>query len=370
MPFYTSPTWNFDGDRIALNASGAVLIYDVNTGNINELSNVSGEVYAFAWSSDSNLLAATYGNGNVEIWNAQSNSRMRDLELDYPANVVAWLPNNLEVLTIGGDTAQNLSIWNVLSGVQVGSYRGGSALNVEFDQSNRYLALHTSLSLYIVDAQTYTVVTSSPRITCCTNQMSTLAWSQDGSYILTGSINGLLTIWDTTTLTPLHQLPANPYFVQDSRDVPDLNLSWVRDVAWMGNQIVQAVSGDGTLRQWSINGDLLQETQIEQLDTASWSPFGARLAVQRAEPPTDISNKDASLISSDAILEIMTTFASAERLQAIAAACGADQLIGESVTDATLPDVITELQTMTDEQIPPACAADLLAIAQALSDMQ
>jgi len=114
----------------------------------------------------------------------------------------------------------------------------------------------------------------------------------------------------------------------------------VRDVAWIGNEIAQAVSGDGTVRRWDINGRLLEETQIGQLDTASWSPYGARLAVQGGASSAVGSTESERQMESDGMLHIVTPFVSPERFQSIAQACGADQVISETVTDAALSTVI------------------------------
>jgi len=75
-------------------------------------------------------------------------------------------------------------------------------------------------------------------------------------------------------------------------------------------------------------------------------------------------------MESDGMLHIVTPFVSPERFQSIAQACGADQVISETVTDAALSTVIAQSESATAAQIPPACAVDLIAIAEALNNTQ
>ncbi len=368
IPYTVPLVWN--ENQIAIVIEGQIQILDATTGElIHQLNNAWGDISATAWSPDSRFLAVAGATGKVDIWDMELSDWIQSLQLEYPASVLIWAQTNNQIVTIGGDVAENLNVWDVSTGMRTASQRGGAALNAEYDPTGHYLALHTSLSLYVLDATTFTVLLASPYAECCDNQLSTLSWKPDGTRIVTGSINGLITVWDATTLSPLNQFAANPYYVQDSRDVPDLSLSWVRDVAFGADGTIQAVSGDGTLRLWATNGELIAEAQTGILETAAWSPYGARLAVQRSQNVSRAANGEA-LTSSDAIMQIITPFASPERLQAIAEQCGApltvNRQLDSAIDAADMTSLIAQVESLPTETIPPACAADLIAVAEAI----
>jgi WD40 repeat protein len=204
--------------------------------------------------------------------------------------------------------------------------------------------------------------------------METLAWSPDGSQLVTGSINGLITFWDATTLTQITQFATTSSYPVDPLTVSDevLNRYWIRDTAFNVDGVIETVSGDGTVRQWDTQGNLLQETQIGQLETAAWSPYGARLAVQM---PSQTSSNGLRTVSGDTF-RIEVPFASMDQLNAIAALCVRDAstqsravtgLTSQRVTSLNaLPDFVAQVESLPEGAIPAACRADLLAVADAL----
>jgi hypothetical protein len=106
----------------------------------------------------------------------------------------------------------------------------------------------------------------------------------------------------------------------------------------------------------------------------SFSPYGGRLAygsaipseaIVSSEPQTD----DAGAVSlAGGAIQIVVPAPSRERLQAIAVACNAPAPVQEALAAQTesINDLAAQVEALPEGTIPPACAADLIAVANAL----
>jgi len=69
-------------------------------------------------------------------------------------------------------------------------------------------------------------------------------------------------------------------------------------------------------------------------------------------------------------LDIVVPAPSLERLQAIQSTCMTAPAVGQMDTQAltvdALPEYVAQVEALTDAEIPPGCAADLVAVAEAL----
>ncbi len=384
--YVVPPNWSADGTRVAMVIGNSVEVRDAGT---NQLLHVFGGHTDFipmvAWSPDSSMIATPSYDQTVKVWNADSGELLYTLTGHNDAVVaVAWSPNGTQLLSWGFDTRPNLFVWDVTTGNLLERHNSGSIVAAAFSPDDKKLALSVSLGIGTIDAQTFEVLSGSSRIECCPNQMYSLAWSPDSSALVTGSINGLATIWDANTAQTLSQFIANPYHQPDSRDVDNLALSWVRDVTFApdGSTVLSA-SGDGTLREWdAATGELVHETQIGPFYSAAWSPYVGRLAV--LEPTAEEQSAlnagqvfDASNVTGT--LNIVVPDPSIERLQSIAEACNASPQV-DTALNATLDqvetnarpidDFIVRVETLPQDALPPGCAADLLAVAEAIQNQQ
>jgi len=368
FPFFVPPQWSHDGSRIAIVEGTTIVIYDANSETmLCRLEGHTDTILDVAWSPLDFRLASASGDQTVKVWDSDTRTLLHTLTgHDEPVTQVIWSPDSRRLISSGIESETSLFMWNAETGIIELETNAGTIVEAAFNRNEDRVAASYSLWLVLLDGATLQPITQQPPAMCCSNRMESLAWSFDGSQIVTGSINGLITVWEAAALTQISQFPANTFYDQDGYGIPDLSLSWVRDVAFSVDGIIEAVSGDGTVGRWDTQGNLLEETQIGQLETASWSPYGARLAVQSGASSASISTESERRADMDGMLQVVTPFASSERLQFIAAACGADQLIGQTITDATLSAVIAQLESATADQIPPACAADLIAIAEAI----
>jgi len=353
VPYVTPIRWSYDGSQIAIVVNNTVELRSAANGELlHVLSGHRDGILSTDWSPNSLQIVTASSDQTVKVWDSDSGELIANLtgnnDIVY---VLAWSHNGNQIVGFasGIDSSSELSVWNARTYSLSGTYYGGGVINAVYDQTDQYLAVTTGLSLNIIETNQFSVIVGSPRVLCCANLFSILEWSTDENQIATGSISGLVTIWNAKTLTQVNQFVANSFMERDSRDVPDLSLSWVRDVFWNSDNTLQAVSGDGTIRVWDMaSSTVLQERNIGHLDTATWSPFGGRLAV----------------VGSDETLSIILPFISFERLQSIADLCDAPLTIPMQADQ--LSEFITQIEALPADSIPPACAADLIAVAEAI----
>jgi len=94
-----------------------------------------------------------------------------------------------------------------------------------------------------------------------------LAWSPDGSRIVTGDTNGNLTIWDLITGEIIRTLTGHT--------------KRINAVAWNINDQIASSSIDGTVRVWdaATGREIRRYTRPPIINTAiAWNPEGTRLA--------------------------------------------------------------------------------------------
>jgi WD40 repeat protein len=371
--FSVVPDWSFDGERVAMVEGTSILVYDVESGELlHRLDSHTDTILSIDWSPVDYRLASASNDQTVKVWDTSNGSLLFTLsDHQAPVSAVVWSPDGTEILSWGFDTRPNLFVWDASTGELLARHNSGSFVAASFSPDGSKLALSVSLGIGVIDPQTFEAISNSPNIRCCTNQMYSISWSSNSDMLVTGSINGILTVWDDVGQI-VYQLIANSYQAEDSRDIANTSLSWVRDVSFGVDGSVQAVSGDGTVRRWDTQGNLLQEVQIGQLETAAWSPYGARLAVQM---PSQTSANGLRTVSTDTF-RIEVPFASLDRLNAIAELCVRDAarqsravtgLASQRVTSLdALPDFVAQVEALPEGAIPAACRADLLAVADAL----
>jgi hypothetical protein len=104
------------------------------------------------------------------------------------------------------------------------------------------------------------------------------------------------------------------------------------------------------------------------------SPYGGRLAIANngstlaPELPTNVDGTTlATQTLLDGAVQIVVPAPSLERLQAIADACNAPSTVEQALaTSDQLTDFVAEVEALPENTIPLACAADLIAVAEAL----
>jgi hypothetical protein len=211
------------------------------------------------------------------------------------------------------------------------------------------------------------------------NIMYAVSWSPDSARVVTGSIDGVVTVWNGSTAVIENQFRLTDDTSNLGKPGFDPTLSWVRDVRFGEDRTtVLGIAGDGTLKEWDIQtGAVLQETRLPALATASWSPFGARLAVLDASFLPALDGTSSPKRSAATGFQVILPTPSLARLNQLAAVCvehgdtsqaAVRTLTAQAITQATLPAFDREVKALPAGAIPTACQADLLAMSAALQD--
>lgn len=178
-----------------------------------------------------------------------------------------------------------------------------------------------------------------------------------------------MVIWDVEQHTQITTLQA---------EVPDnfFSIDWDNH-----DERLAVVTGDFVIQVWDINtGAVLYESPPFTSYTAEFSPYGGRLAVSNLSlPAQQVSGEiDSTLTQNNArifgkgVVQIIVPTPSLERLQSIAEACNTPATIEQSLTASIEADRLTEfvaqVEALPENTIPPACRADLLAVAESIQN--
>jgi hypothetical protein len=378
-PYMVTPKWNYDGSLIAIAVQERIEIHSAVTGALlYTLAGHNENVLALAWNPLDNRLASSALDLSVKIWNAANGQIIHNLigHTDVVSGLL-WLPDGNKLLSAAIQGNSNLFIWDTNAGRQLARHEIGTVFDIAISPERNRFVYSASLALDIRNSVTFDQV-AEYRWECCINQIDAVLWSLDGTKLITGSLNGIISIWDASDLQLLRQFAANNNTMLDGRDVENLALSWVRAITLgsSGNTVL-AVSGDGTLREWDIEtGILIEELKLSPLAAAAWSPYAGRLLyLDITMLPKGFGVTGAFIYPNHVNFKIVVPAPSFEKLNTLARRCVQDgnatqsavaQLAEAAVTESSLEAFIAQVKTLPVDAIPPACAADLLAIAAAL----
>jgi len=374
LPYGSSPSWSPDSSKVAIVIDNTVEIIEVSTNQLlYVLNGHTRPIVSVAWSLDSQTIATTSIDQTVKLWSAIDGTLTNTLSGHNDGVTAAiWSPDGTRLVSSGEESEPSLFVWNSATGKLLSTHSGGTIWDAEFSPDGRYFAYIAGGNIQILDGDSFVSISRFRESICCSNPMRSMAWSLDSATIVTGSMNGIVTVWDANTAQPLTQFIANSYANIDALAIDNLAPSWVRDVTFSPDgSTVLAISGDGTLREWSIaTNALIQETQVAPLAAAAWSSYRGQLAYLDTRMLPSATANAAQSRSDESSLHIVTPLPSLERLQAIQTAClsapAVGQMDAQEITLDALPEYVAQVEALTDAEIPPGCAADLVAVAEAL----
>jgi WD40 repeat protein len=192
----TSVAFAPDGRSVASSSlDGNVYLWDASTGErVRVLGGHTDEVYAVAFSFDGRWLASAGYDGQVLLWDASSGRRVRDWRVDpWPLSVV-FSPDGRHLLTGGVDGRLRML---PLNGGAVRTLRAEqrSALALAYSPGGDRIAESWS-AVIVRDAGTGTVVDT---LAGHRFLIFSMAFTPDGTRLVTGSADATIRIWDLAT---------------------------------------------------------------------------------------------------------------------------------------------------------------------------
>jgi WD40 repeat protein len=327
-------SWSPDDRFIALSSfDQTVWIIDVKSGKeVTRLFGHQSTVDDVDWSPDGRTIVSG-GNWDqlVILWDAMTYQMLRQIKTSLFVERVAFSPNGehiavgqqgiLSVFPSTLDINENdLVSYRV---IRVGAYA------IAWSHSGEYLAFGTQMSthsykgippsayIYILNADTSAII---KEFELPWGTIAGIAWNPDDSNIAVYSSNNILTVWDTGT-----------------------------------SRILQSMNIDKGVGLY----------EVGKLD---FSRYGGRLAYGVAFDPTVQSRASGDRASIG--VSIVVPDASVERLRSIAAMCDAPIAVTDGIATldaAGAQAFAARIESLPAGTIPPACTADLLAVAEAIA---
>ena len=199
-----------DGSRLAAIAEqNTVKVWDAVSGRLLlTLSGHSGPVMTLAYSPDGKILATGSWDNSVKIWDAASGQNLLTLAAqDSIVSMVAFSPDGAYLITGGVENTAKFWKLNLTPGAEAGSLQISLAFvmnvglpeRVAFSPGGKYLAF----ALWdVVEVWDFAELISNPDakqlFTLFGNQsgIKGLAYTPDGSRLVTGGADGAVRVWD------------------------------------------------------------------------------------------------------------------------------------------------------------------------------
>ena len=332
---FTSVAWSPDGERLVLGSfDGTVWIVDAATGErITNLFGHQSTVTDVDWNSDGTQIISS-GNWDelVILWDATNYTVLSQWEINAHPNAVAF--------GVGDRT------------VAVGTEGGLYEFPLNIEPNSRVSTDYRIIREWILD----------------------FAYGRDGRYLATGTIahvssmgvrdNARITIYDLITQKITHQFESPLGSIS--------GLSWSVD-----NRYLAVLNEDDVMTLWDVEAGAITATYSSfgsdryNKGGIAYSLYGGRLAFNGGLNSNTSSLSEDVTVLGDAGIQIVVPDPSLERLQAIAEACNAPTAVEQSLTVSIeadrLPEFVAQVESLPADAIPPACRADLLAVAEALA---
>ena len=299
--------WNNQGTQVAVGyADGMLQIWDDQGNLLHTLGGHLNSIEALAWNSSDSLLASASSDLSVLIWSTSSSpwasTPVTFDGFDFVRDL-AWNGNQLFGVTANINDLKSYWEWDQQGNVvRSGSLPGGSGVRIAIHPDGTNIAVGTFETISIMDWSDLDVeqnitISESPD----NDFISDLAWSADGTRLLSAHLSGYVRIFDTTTTPPTqvfevlatNTTPTSPPVRGINRNDSTI------DVAFgLNENTVVAIGADGTLRQWDVNSQsLLRDTNIGATDTLYGAGISAssKLLVTEGSTQSQIQLTDLNL---------------------------------------------------------------------------
>ena len=287
-------------DMITL-ASGCldstIKIWDIQTGQRRRtLVGHSGPVFSVAFSPDGSILVSGSYDKTITIWDCSTGQVLKNWKAhSEPVLCVAFHPFENLIASGSLDTTVKVWQWQKKTTIPFTSYPPYKDTPQPFQPNSRipsrrvilnslatlgivsgsiavgYLLLTKAIPLVPRQINTTTPTPSDKAILTYrghTNEVNTVAWSQQGEYVASGSGDNTVQVWNAVTGDNLYTYRGHTSFVH--------SVTW----APSGKRIASG-SLDKTVQVWDTltgNHTFVYNGHIDYVDAVAWSPDGTRIA--------------------------------------------------------------------------------------------
>lgn len=353
--------WSPNSDALLLgNNVGDIDIWDVESQIlISTLRGHTQEIMTLKWSPDGTHIASGSPDGTVRIWDAASGTETNIIQFSQPDSPlraildIDWSPDSR--LVAGARETGRIIVWDARTGEQRASYsHDGMARTVAWHPSANLLASGgIDGKVWIWNADNGSLSEFTAISSAGFEAIDSISWSATGEKIAIALRRGGVQVFDFLTQSAVLQIPQPP--------------SSIVSISWSPDNINLAIGDHETVTVVNMSTGLVTDTLSGSggLDSLAWSPYGGRLAFRSI---THHLTRTAT--SLEGAVQIVVPAPSLERLQAIADACNVpaavEQGLSTSAAAGQLAEFVARVEALPEDTIPPACAADLIAVAEAL----
>jgi WD40 repeat protein len=374
--------WRPHSNQVSLGLSdGQVLLHDLTTQETIALPRHTEDVTDLAWNRAGTQLISVSLDGSWHIWNAETQAVRTYIPPPPPPGSIALD----DLLAAAWSTDGNQYALGTSYGVV-------SILDADTGLSDNAFFL----------TEVYATTSATP--------VSGMAWNRDDTELYVVSAYGGV-VWDVRENRLSQMLSMPPSDVDSGPDsgffavdyspqenalalgtadattaIWDFNdgssrilqvantarINFVVEVQWGPFQQVLSVTREGQAQLWDVGAsNTMSLLPIPGVSQAVWSPYGGRIAYIERNAQVADTTQGGPLFTVPTIVPAP----SLDRLNAIAALCvqdgngeldGVQSLLSAPATQAGLSDYVSRISNLPDDAIPPACAADLLAVAETL----
>ena len=368
--------WSHNGQYLASASvqpdelNGYLQVIDAETMSLEySFESQQGGFTSVTWSPDDQFIAAGNFDGTVWIFDLTEDRQIATLRGHQSTiSSVDWDSSGTRLVS-GGNWDELVILWDMTTYQRITDLKMTATIsNVEFSPNDEQIAVTNEIGLFVFPA---TLDVSANHNQIVADRIRALAWSPDGVYIAVG-VETIASHTGNQQNATLYTVDARTLSIIQRYTIPSeaiMSVDWSPDsrfIAIYNNNdsvnlldttnanIIGYFAGEGTSR-YSIN-------------SLDFSLYGGRLAYGTVTNSTSQqSNRGTSHVEG---IVIVVPNPSIDLLQTIAQACNAPLPIIESLNSSIatnqLSNLITQLESLPIDSIPPACAADLIAVAEAI----
>lgn len=381
--------WSPDGTHIAAvgqkqllrSDEGFILIFDSITGQIDyQAESQSGGYQAVSWSPDSHFLAIGGYGKTVQIFDVTSKTMIATLT-GHKGVITSINWNSTGTQLISSSPAdQEVIVWDTKTYKPIQKIKLFNSWTASFSPDDEKIGIASGGVFVFPSSLTFDQNLDAKLFQYHPAYAIGMAWSHSGKQFAIGT---------QQLIDPNSDKRPNPLVLIFNLDSPEpvKTFEVEQETALYG---IQWSANDQEIATYGVNGAvrILDAATGTLLDTFpgneqrvetnfSFSPYGGRLIYGGSTfdsistlPQIQFNQAPSTKRYLTNIVQMVVPAPSFEKLQSITHACGMEASLEASLIsqiDAqNLSTFSSQVETLTDAQIPPLCKADLMAVAEAL----